>query len=92
MFLPFFKIVILVSFFLFNVGYILWNVHTAVVCLIVHFTKTYNLKVHEGVQGGELPYCCDGCNKIFSKAYSLKVHKDVHSGERPYCCDVLIKH
>ena len=56
------------------------------------FSKTYNPKVHEGVQAGEFPYHRDGCNETFSKAYSLKVHKDVHTGECPYCCDVLIKH
>ena len=56
------------------------------------FTKTYNLKVHQGVHAGEVSYHRDGCNETFSKAYSLKVHKDVHTGERLYCCDVLIKH
>ena len=47
------------------------------------FSKTYNLKVHQGVHDGELPYHRDGCNETFSKAYSLKVHKGVHSGECP---------
>jgi len=35
------------------------------------FSKTYNLKVHQCVHIGELPYRCDGCNETFSKAYSI---------------------
>jgi len=34
MLLSLFKIVILLLFFFFNVGYILWNVHFPVVCII----------------------------------------------------------
>jgi len=55
------------------------------------FLTESELKNHEKIHSGELPFQCNLCEHRFLKIKSLNSHKKVHLGIKPHVCDICEK-
>ena len=55
------------------------------------FNKKYDLKNHEMIHTGEVPFQCKTCNKRFNVKGNLTVHEKIHANKKEFHCKSCYK-